>query len=116
MTNEPKKSSPFVTVFIPGVLLGLVIGADASAFLLPMLEQAGVGVDSKPTATTSTSAPRDRDVPSTVPPKADQPVAPTDPKADEPKPTEPKAADPTAPAQPADPSTAPKPAETPAPK
>ncbi len=100
-----RRSNPFVTSFLPGLVIGLVVGAFASAVLIPMWQAGSTGV--MPQAT------QRRALPTENPGDA----APKDGPANEQRPSDtpgaaPMTNDPNAPA--ADPSKTPDPA-TPAP-
>ncbi|HYE61654.1 MAG TPA: hypothetical protein VD997_06635 [Phycisphaerales bacterium] len=109
--DQPKQSSPFVRMFIPGLVVGLICGGLAGAILPPILERyAGTpsapvtgGAQARPAGPRDT-VPGERTQPSAQPPAEKTPV---DPVKEEPKP---QGEQPTPPAEtPTSPSTAPAP-------
>lgn len=105
MSSDPNKSrSTFLTSFVPGLILGLVVGGLAGAFLVPVVSESSAvfdGSGARPSAKGPTAATRDeRDESRTQP-------APTEEKTPEEKPPEQQ---PPAPATPEPAPTEPQPA------
>ena len=101
MAEEARKSNPFMTMFLPGLVLGLVVGGLAGAFLPPVIENMTGGPASlsggKPTSKPGT--PNEHEGRGAVKaPDAPTPDAkPTETKPDEKKPETPPAAPATPP-------------------
>jgi hypothetical protein len=94
---DPKKTSPFVSMFIPGLVLGLVVGGFGAAILLPMVERWGLGGGGAPVASpggsTAVTGPRDP-VPRGPEQPSPDPATPVDPNKPVDAETEPKPVDP----------------------
>ena len=116
MAEQNSKSNPFVTMFVPGLVLGLLVGGLAGAFLPPIVERmGGPGTTSGGSSAPRNMQPVERDArptpkpaPETKPPETKPAetkpteakpteAKPGDPKPDETKPPEPKPGDPTPP-------------------
>jgi outer membrane biosynthesis protein TonB len=109
--QQQKVSGGFMKAFLPGLIVGFIVGGFAGAVLVPLMSKSDTF---KPEPSTVKRPPTARELEER--PRLAAPTdKPTESKGAESKPTDPKPADPkTAPTTP--PATAPAPAPAPAPK